>query len=193
MKICNVSDPASFNKQEIHPLGCQAKILLASVFGPFAQDDDYGSRTINPMECYHHQVTRVQGPFSIRMFHRSCGIMMIQANIKAPCTVLDYPTLDRFIQELRAKDYDIIGISAKSCNIKKVETMCALIRKHQPAAKIVIGGHIANMLNLNAHMDADYVVCGEGVTWFRRFLGEDELECLRTKSQNNNLPQPDMQ
>ena len=44
------------------------------------------------MELYHNQVTRAQGSFSLRMFHRSWGIKMIQANISAPCTVLDFPT-----------------------------------------------------------------------------------------------------
>ena len=58
--------------------GNRAKILLSSVFGPYAQNDEYGSRAINPMELYHNQVTRVQGVFSLRMFHRSFGLMMIQ-------------------------------------------------------------------------------------------------------------------
>ena len=54
------------------------------------------------MELYHNQVTRAQGPFSLRMFHRSWGMMMIQQNISAPCTVLDFPTRERFEEELRA-------------------------------------------------------------------------------------------
>ena len=41
-----------------HPLGKQARVLLSSVFGPYAQDDEYGSRAMNPMELYHNQVTR---------------------------------------------------------------------------------------------------------------------------------------
>ncbi len=85
----------------VHPAGSKARVLLTSVFGPYAQDDEYGSRVMNPMELYHNQVTRTQGPFSLRMFHRSWGLMLIQANIEAPCTVLDFPTLDRFIEEIR--------------------------------------------------------------------------------------------
>jgi hypothetical protein len=77
------------------PKGRQTRILLSSVFGPYAQDDAYGSRALNPMELYHNQVTRVQGGFSLRMFHRSFGLMMIQANIDAPCTLLDFPSQDR--------------------------------------------------------------------------------------------------
>ena len=74
-----------------HPKGSKARVLLSSVFGPYARDDEFGSRTINPMELYHNQVTRTQGAYSLRMFHRSWGIMMIQQNISAPCTVLDFP------------------------------------------------------------------------------------------------------
>ena len=87
----------------IHPKGSKARILLSSVFGPYAQDDEFGSRKINPMELYHNQVTREQGPFSLRMFHRSWGILMIQQNISAPTTVLDFPTREAFEAELAAQ------------------------------------------------------------------------------------------
>ena len=87
------------------------RVLLSSVFGPFARDDEFGSRAINPMELYHNQVTRAQGPFSIRMSHRSWGIMLIQANIAAPSTLLDFPTRERFVRELHEHRYDVVGIS----------------------------------------------------------------------------------
>ena len=122
-----------------HPLGTRARVLLTSVFGPYAQDDEYGSRVINPMELYHNQVTRVEGPFSLRMFHRSWGLMLIQANIAAPCTLLDFPTLDRFVEEIRDRRYDVVGISSITTNVLKVKRMCELIRQHQPAAVIVVG------------------------------------------------------
>ena len=57
------------------------RILFAIVFGPFARDDEFGSRAINPMELYHNQVTRVQGPFSLRMFHRSRGLLQRPQNV----------------------------------------------------------------------------------------------------------------
>jgi len=148
--------------------------LFTSVFGPYAQDDEHGSRAINPMELYHNQVTRMQGPFSLRMFHRSWGLMLIQANISSPSALLDFPTLDRFIEELQGKQYDIVAISAIPPNFKKVETMCRLIREHQPDAKIIVGGHIAGMPRLKERINADHVVRGEGIRWFRNYLGEDE-------------------
>ena len=98
--------------QTPHPLGRRARILLTSVFGPYAQDDEYGSRRINPMELYQNQVTRIQGGFSLRMFHPSFALRMLQANIDAPCTVLDYPTLEDFTREIRDHEYDIVGISS---------------------------------------------------------------------------------
>ena len=90
------------SRQVNHPLGSNARVLLSSVFGPYAQDDEYGSQKINPMELWHNQVTRVQGPFSLRMFNRSFGMLFIQANIDAPCVMLDFPTLDRFVEELKS-------------------------------------------------------------------------------------------
>ncbi len=157
----------------VHPLGKKARVLLSSVFGPFAQDDSYGSRKINPMELYQNQVTREQGVYSLRMFHRSFGLMLIQKNIEAPCTLLDFPTLGRFVEELKTKAYDIIGISSILPNIGKVKEMCKLIRVHQPRATIVVGGHIANKGGLADLVSVDHIVKGEGVRWFRSFLGLD--------------------
>jgi radical SAM superfamily enzyme YgiQ (UPF0313 family) len=162
-----------------HPAGSKARVLLSSVFGPYGQDDEYGSRRMNPMELYHNQVTRTQGAFSLRMFHRSWGLMLIQANIQAPCLVLDFPTLDRFIEEIRTHKYDIVGISSIIPNTLKVKKMCELIRQYLPNAKIVIGGHIANVPDLAQRIDADHIIRGEGVRWFRQYLGEDASQPLR--------------
>ncbi len=157
----------------LHPLGTRANILLSSVFGPYAQDDTFGSRKINPMELYQNQVTRFQGLFSLRMFHRSFGLMMIQENIDAPCTLLDFPFLERFEEEIRRCAYDIVGISGIIPNLGKVQKMCALVRKVLPRATLVVGGHIANTPAIEALIDVDHVVKGEGIRWFRSFLGQD--------------------
>ncbi len=54
--------------QAVHRLGTRAKVLLSSVFGPYAKDDPYGSRKLNPMELYQNQVTRAQGAFPFACF-----------------------------------------------------------------------------------------------------------------------------
>ncbi len=157
----------------VHPKGTKARILLSSVFGPYAQDDDFGSRSINPMELYHNQVTRSQGSFSLRMFHRSWGIMMIQYNISAPCTVLDFPTIEAFEKELVEQQYDVVGISGIIPNFGKVKHMCERVRQLSPNSTIVIGGHVAAIPGIEQMIDADHIVKGEGIAWMRQYLGED--------------------
>jgi radical SAM superfamily enzyme YgiQ (UPF0313 family) len=164
---------------KIHPKGTRARVLLTSVFGPYAQDDEFGSRSINPMELYHNQVTRAQGAFSLRMFHRSWGIMMIQANISAPCTLLDFPTRDSFVRELVANDYDVVGISSIIVNVKKVREMCRLVRKLSPRSVIVVGGHVTAIPGIEVMIDADHIVRGEGIRWMREYLSEDAAAPIR--------------
>ena len=163
----------------IHPKASAARILLSSVFGPYAQDDQFGSRSINPMELYHNQVTRAQGAFSLRMFHRSWGIMMIQENINAPTTVLDFPTLEVFERELQENKYDVVGISSIIVNVGKVAEMCRIVRRLSPQAQIVIGGHVTAIPGIEAMVDADHIVKGDGISWMRRYLGEDENAPIR--------------
>jgi radical SAM superfamily enzyme YgiQ (UPF0313 family) len=183
---------------ESHPQGSRARVLLTSVFGPYAQDDEFGSRAINPMELYHNQVTRAQGAFSLRMFHRSWGIMMIQANISAPCTVLDFPRQEDFARELSTHHYDVVGISSIIVNLKKVKEMCRMVRELSPHSVIVIGGHVAALEGLDQMIDADHIVRGEGIAWMRRYLGEDEhapiqhpaiVSGLRTRVMGLRLPE----
>jgi radical SAM superfamily enzyme YgiQ (UPF0313 family) len=173
----------------VHPLGVQARVLLVSAFGPYAQDDQYGSRLINPMELFHNQVTRVQGAFSFRSFYRSWGLMLIQVNLRAPCTLLDFPSEERFVEEIKTRKYEVIGISAIIPNLFKVRRMCRLIRKHQPDATIVVGGHVANVPDLRKSLDVDHIVQGDGVRWMRRFLGEDENQPIaHPQSLTNHRP-----
>ncbi|MBI5086269.1 MAG: cobalamin B12-binding domain-containing protein [Acidobacteria bacterium] len=162
-----------------HPKGREARVLLTSVFGPYAQDDQYGSRSINPMELYHNQVTRAQGPYSLRIFHRSWGIMFIQANIENASTVLDFPTKENFEKELTSHHYDVVGISSIIVNVGKVREMCRLVRKLSPHSQIVVGGHVTSIPGLDLMVDADHIVKGEGVGWMRSYLGQDPSEPVK--------------
>ncbi len=154
------------------PASRRPRVLLTSVFGPFSADDEFGSRAINPLELYHNQVTRAQGPFSLRMHHRSWGIMLIQHNLAAPSTLLDFPTRERFIEELTSHSYDVVGISGIVVNVGKVREMCRLVRRYSPASTVVVGGHVAAIPYIDHLVNADHIVTGEGIRWFREFLGE---------------------
>jgi hypothetical protein len=162
-----------------HPKGNRARILLTSVFGPYAQDDQFGSRSINPMELYHNQVTRAQGSFSLRMFHRSWGIMLIQKNISAPTTLLDFPTRAAFAKQLTENHYDVVGISSIIVNVGKVREMCRMVRELSPDSTIVVGGHVTAIPTIAEMIDADHIVRGDGIAWMRTFLGDDPAAPIR--------------
>ncbi|RJR20174.1 MAG: radical SAM protein [Nitrospiraceae bacterium] len=146
------------------------KLLLTSVFKPYGVDDQYG-RKENIMELYHNQITREQGIFSLRYNHRSFGLYLMAENIEYPAVVLDFPTLDRFIKEIK-KGYDYVGISFITPNFLKARKMSELIRKYSPSTKIILGGHGTQIPDIEKMIDCDYVARGEGVRWLRKLFDE---------------------
>ena len=107
------------------------------------------------------------------------GVDADPGQLSAPCTVLDFPTWTASSRRFGEGDYDIVGISSIIPNQLKVKKMCEMVRRHLPHATIVVGGHIANVPDLSERIDADHIVRGEGVAWFRQFLGDDEGQPLR--------------
>lgn len=81
--------------------------------------------------------------------------MMIQQNISAPCTVLDFPTRESFQVELAAGDYKIVGISSIVINVGKVREMCRIVRRIAPDAVVVVGGHVTALADIEFTADAD--------------------------------------
>ncbi|MCX6992929.1 MAG: radical SAM protein [Kiritimatiellaeota bacterium] len=164
------------NAEKTGQTGCSTpgnvpRILLCGVFGPFGVDDEYG-RKENLMELYHNQVTRIQGPASLRFHHRSFGLYFIAANIDADTTILDFPSRKRFIREIQ-KGYGIIGISFITPNFSKAREMARLIRLHAPKATIILGGHGAAIEGIEELIDCDHVARGDGIRWMREYLGQD--------------------
>jgi hypothetical protein len=147
------------------------RILLSGVFGPYGVNDEYG-REENNMELYHNQVTRVQGPASLRFHHRSFGLYFIAANLEVDSTILDFPSRARFIREIRRR-YDVIGISFITPNFAKAREMARLVRLHSPDSIVILGGHGAAIEGVEKQIDCDYVARGDGIRWMREFLGQD--------------------
>ena len=165
---------------DTHPKGSHARVLMSSVFGPYAQDDEFGSRSINPMELYHNQVTKAQGAFSLRMFHRSWGIMMIQQNISAPTTVLDFPTREAFERELTTQKLRHRGHFRDHRPMWGRCARCAGwfagCRRGPRSSSEVTSPPFPG---LDMMIDADHIVRGDGISWMRRYLGEDEAAPIR--------------
>jgi hypothetical protein len=153
------------------------RILLSGVFGPFGVDDAYGRRE-NIMELFHNQVTRGQGLASFRFHHRSFGLYFLAENVDADVTVLDFPSRERFVRELR-RGWDVVGISFIAPNFVKAREMARLARLHAPGAAVVLGGHGAAIEGVERLIDCDHVVRGEGIAWLRTFLGQDPEAPIR--------------
>ncbi len=154
-----------------------SELLLTSVFGPYAVDDEYGTKE-NLMELFHNQVTREQGIFSYRFCHSSFGLYFLAENIDMPTVVLDFPTLPQFIEELK-KGYAYVGISYVMPNFKKAQKMAALIRQCSPQSKIILGGHGVAVSETEAVIEHDYLCRGEGVAFLRQLFGEDPAKPIR--------------
>jgi hypothetical protein len=57
--------------------------------------------------------------------------------------------------------------------------MCRMVRRISPKSIIVIGGHVAAIPGIDRIVDADHLVRGDGISWMRRYLGEDEGAPIR--------------
>ena len=146
----------------------QLKVLLTTVDQPLGVESETCTKNIQA-EMYHAQVTLAQGPFSIRAVCTGWGLDFIAENLQAPTTVMHYPTPKKLIKELK-KGYDYIGISFVMCTFPKAKILAQLVRKHAPQTKIVFGGYGTVLPECDHY--ADYVCRGEGVSYFKKLLGE---------------------
>lgn len=150
------------------------KILFSGVFGPFGVDDQWG-RKENIMELFHNQVTKAQGAASFRFHHRSFGLYFMAANLKTDVNVLDFPTRERFIEEIK-NGYDAVGLSFIAPNFVKAQEMARLVREHCPNTEIILGGHGAAIEGVEDLIECDHIVKGEGIYWMRKYIGQSLLD-----------------
>ncbi len=147
-----------------------ASVLLTTVFKPFGIDDRYG-RKENIPELLVAQVTRAQGIFTPRMWHSNAGLHLIAANCGVPTTVLEWPSLAEYEQELRNGDYDFVGINFIPCTYEKMRAMARVTRRVSPRSKIVLGGFGTIIPDLEQVVDVDFIGKGEGIRYMRHLLG----------------------
>ncbi len=94
-----------------------------------------------------------------------------------PCST--FPLATTSPANSRANQYDVVGITGIIVNVAKVREMCRMTRELSPQSVIVVGGHVAAIPGIEKMIDADHIVKGEGVSWMRRYLGEDESAPIR--------------
>jgi hypothetical protein len=147
-------------------------VLLTTVHQPLGVDSHNSTRNMQA-EMYNAQVTVSQGAFSIRGVCTGWGLEFIAANLKAPTTVLHYPTLRRIRRELE-RGYDYLGIGFSICTFPKALEVCKLARACAPQTKIVLGGYGTVLPECDRY--ADHVCREEGVHFFKRLLKEEQSE-----------------
>ncbi len=148
------------------------RLLLSGVFKPFGVKDDT-TEPLCTMELLNNQVTREQGIHSPRSSNPSFALYLMAENIRVPVTVLDFPSWDEFAKEIDSGAYTHVGISFISPNVLKAGRMAAYIRSRSPRTKIILGGHGTAIPELRALVECDEICHGEGVSWLRKYFGED--------------------
>lgn len=148
------------------------KLLLCGVFKPFGVKDET-SEPLCTMELLNNQVTREQGIHSPRSSNPSFGLFMMAENLQVPTTVLDFPSWDEFRKEIDRGNYTHVGISFIVPNVMKASRMAKYIRQQSPETKILLGGHGTSIPELKDLVDCDAICHGEGISWLRKYFGED--------------------
>ncbi len=111
--------------------------------------------------------------------HTHCYANHILAqNIRKPSILLEYPRWKDFTKEVD-KQYAVIGISAFPVHLDSVMKMCRYIREKSPETKILLGSYAAQAFAAKYDQETqkqyvDHLVLGEGVRWFREFMGEQD-------------------
>jgi radical SAM superfamily enzyme YgiQ (UPF0313 family) len=148
------------------------KVLLTSVCRPIGPK--FGDAPSVGYELLYGQVTRAQGLFSPRTVNIHYALEYIAENLDTPTVVLQYPSERELIRELK-KGYDYVGVSFLLAVMHKMKETVALIRKHAPNSKIVLGGYGTVLSDEALKPYGDYFCREEGVGFFRRLLGEPEI------------------
>ena len=148
------------------------KVLLTSVCRPLGPK--YGDAPSVGYELLYRQVTRAQGLFSPRAVHVQFSLDYIAENLDTPAVVLQYPSERELVRELK-KGYDYVGICFVMAVMHKMKEVVALIRKHAPQTKIILGGYGTILKDEVLKPYADHICREEGVAFMRRLLGEPEI------------------
>ncbi len=130
-----------------------------------------------PTDIMRQRFMKGQGIFTHEGHMHLAGPFIIAQNISAPATVLDHPTMENWIEEIK-KGYDYVGISALTPNLESVMEMCRMVRTYSPKSEVILGSFVAQSVGAYYPEEewkklVDHIVLGDGVRWFRQLLGDD--------------------
>ena len=78
-----------------------------------------------------------QGLFTSEGHMHIVGAFIIAQNISVPATVLDHPTMENWLEEIK-KGYDYIGIAFVSSTYHKRLQIAEAMRMYAPESKIIL-------------------------------------------------------
>jgi len=149
------------------------RVLFTSVYRPFGLDDKYNCVTA-PIESFRANMGD-EGIFSLRYLDPSYPLQFIAKNLKTKSVVLDYPTRNEFIKEIK-NNYDYICISFIGLAFEKLKDMSDLIRKLSANTKIVIGGYGSVIPGIEKY--GDYICLEEGISFMKKLLKEKQTPVI---------------
>ena len=146
------------------------RVLLTTVFRPFGVVGKYNKKGDEELLDYlSSRLTREPGLFALSSYVPASGLHLLAANLPAKTRVLEWPSIEEFVAELK-KQPDYVGITFLIKGFGKLAKMIALTRKHAPKAKVVVGG-FGTALHAVKDLGPDYISTGEGVRFMREVLG----------------------
>ena len=102
------------------------RVLLSSVFRPFGEANRFNKAGDEDLLDYlASRLTREPGLFSLSSYVPASGLHLIAANLPAETRVLETPSVEEFVAELK-KGPDYVGISTLIKGFGKVAKMIAL-------------------------------------------------------------------
>jgi len=146
------------------------KILLTPVAGP------YGALDVM-YDLAQDRLTKHQDIFT-ETGHMHCeALHFLAQNLESPTTVLEFPTLDELIDEVK-KGYDYVGINFTLLNITGCMEMVSRLQRECPETEVILGGYGTICFDtlfqgadpLSAMVE--HICHGEGVEYLRSLLGE---------------------
>ncbi|RJP19692.1 MAG: radical SAM protein [Candidatus Abyssobacteria bacterium SURF_5] len=162
------------------------RVLLTNPYGPY--NLEWGQ---NQYDILGSRLQRGQGPFTLTSQTPCLALYLIAENINARTTVMEYPHIEDFVEELK-KGYDYLGIQLIAMTVHKVARMISIAKEVAPQTKIVIGGY--GVLNLDDPPPgesgeearyiletADHICREEGVGFMRKLLGEAPAKPISQK------------
>ncbi|MEO5355899.1 MAG: hypothetical protein H7844_01205 [Nitrospirae bacterium YQR-1] len=155
------------------------KILFVSPFQPYGINDQFGHKDVQG-EFFLAHITRNQGMFQIRSVNPFVNLHFLSINIKTPSVVLEYPTVEMYINELKKGCYTHVAITTVLATNPKAKHMIELSAQYAPSAEVIIGGYGVAMENPEAYfgVDLEHICRGDGVTFMRKLLGEEDAPVL---------------